>query len=865
MAFSETLRLILDVDAARGKREVGDFSRNATTNLAQVGSTMTKVGGTLTRSVTLPIVAVGAAATKMALDFDSVFVQMQSLAGATADEIDGMKESVLDLAGETGKAPKELAEALYFLRSSGLDASQAMDALEMAAKGSAAGLGSTVQVADAVSSAMNAYAKAGLSAAEATDVMVAAAREGKAEPAELAAQMGRLLPLSSELGISFQDVGAALASLSLSGNDAAAASTLLSNIMSKLLKPSQQAMELMDRVGISLDDIRSMIADKGLLGTLETLRASLGDAGFTKFLEDAQAVQGGLALTGENVEKNREIFEALNDSVGATDEAFSKWAESMGAQNAQAWAKFQAAMIRLGDTIAPIASDLISFAASLLELFDKLPGPVKSALGALVLMAAATGPLLSIGGRMVQIWAALAKIWSAAATWASGGQAFANAMNSGATATNNMASSSSRLKMALGAAGVLGALVGVTLAFKAYADAKRAEEIDKSAKAFAAMGDSIDEAAKAQITLMLISSRFDDVFHKILDTSTVAAERFLDNADAMGVEKKVTEDLRKELEAKADADKQSAADAEQNARVTEQGAEAFDAETAAINETVDALSAYSDTLKAQFDPLFGMVDALRSNRDAQQAITDAQGALNDAIKEHGANSAEAADAQRDLDDAMLGVGKTALDVTLATTELNAKIAENPELLGEAKSMLAQWVQQGLITKEQAQILGATFDTTAQKAKNLGKTDPTVNVAVTGVQKAFFDIKTIQDRINALQGRDVHIRIVGTSVGAVLPGGAKVFHEGGVVPGRRGQEVAAVLQAGEEVLALDDPRNSANARFMSFTAPGFAARPAEPVRVVIDVTGADRQWVAMLRKMISVQGGGSTQVALGQRR
>src|SRR5688572_4200987 len=118
---SVRLKLIHD-SYMKAAKEAGTATENVAKadKWKQLGQATAGLGDTLTRNVTLPIIGVGVAATKMALDFDSVFVQMQSLAGATASEIDGMKKGVLDLAGETGKAPKELAEALYFLRSSGL-------------------------------------------------------------------------------------------------------------------------------------------------------------------------------------------------------------------------------------------------------------------------------------------------------------------------------------------------------------------------------------------------------------------------------------------------------------------------------------------------------------------------------------------------------------------------------------------------------------------------------------------------------------------------------------------------------------------------------------------------------------------------
>lgn len=388
-------------------------SKQVTDDLAKSGKGVSQgfdldaFGSKLTRNVTVPLVGLGVVAGKSAADFDAAFTRMQGLAGVTGDEVAGLKESIKGLASETGRGPQELADALYFLRSSGLDSAKAMDALEQSAKASAAGLGNTATIADAVSSAMNAYAKSGLTAARATDVLVATARAGKAEPEQLAASMGRVLPLASQLGVTFEDTGAAIAALSLSGNDAAASSTLLTNILSKLLKPSQQASESLDAVGLSTDGIRQMIADKGLLGTLETLRAKLGDAGFTRFLEDAQAVQGGLALTGENVDNVRRIFDELRHSQGATADAFKTWAGSDLAKNQRAMADLKVSVLQLGEAIAPIAANVANFASVVLRAFTSLPSGAQAAIVAFAGIAAATGPAIKAATNLSTAWSAL--------------------------------------------------------------------------------------------------------------------------------------------------------------------------------------------------------------------------------------------------------------------------------------------------------------------------------------------------------------------------------------------------------------------------------------------------------------------------
>jgi TP901 family phage tail tape measure protein len=794
------LRAVVD-DYKSAMASAGRATQDVATQAGKwknLGQSTAALGDSLTRNVTLPIVAVGAAAVKMSLDFDRSFQQMHQLAGVSASEIDGMKESVLGLAGETGKAPTELAEALYFLRSSGLGGAAAMDALEMSAKASAAGMGSTVEVADAVSSAMNAYAESNLTAAEATDVLVATAREGKAEPAELASQMGKLLPLSSELGISFQDVGAAIATLSLKGNDAAASSTLLQNVMQKLLRPSQQAQEALAGVGISVDDIRGMIAEKGLLGTLETLKSSLGDSGFTRFWEDAQAVQGALGIVGGDIDATRDRFAALNDSAGDTDEAFGKWAETMGAENAQAFAKFQVAMIRLGDVIAPIAADLAGFAAKVLEAFAKLPQPVQSFVVALAAVAAAAGPLLSVGGRLISmgasLYTALLKIAVPAGT-------VEGAFTGASTGAMRF---SSALRGVLGAAGTLGVLAVATDLISNLVnpvDTANLSKLENQILNFAESGRVGGEAAEVMGEDL---GGLADAMHRVAEPSTgdrikdigsnltqfghdtqsleqarqtiddvdkalaslaardpeAAARGFERIKDAMreqGISASQTKDLFNDYAA-------AAAETDTASRTAAGGADeatgAFDEQATQVTEAVQALSDYVDAIAAMSDPLFGLNSALQQNRDAQTSVREAELAL--AQARASGNPLEVAAAEQTLTDARIAAGQSAFGVAQAEATLAAALQEQPGLIGNVNAMLDGFVAQGLITEVEARVLADRFGVLAERVESVPERAG-VEVSETGAARTSSYLADVKDSAFSIPTRrNTHVTDTNTN-------------------------------------------------------------------------------------------------------
>src|SRR5690606_11899315 len=159
------------------------------------------------------------------------------------------------------------------------------------------------------------------------------------------------------------------------------------------------------------------------------------------------------------------------------------------------------------------------------------------------------------------------------------------------------------------------------------------------------------------------------------------------------------------------------------------------------------LQEYARELRAQFDPIFGLVDALHQQSEANARVEEAQRALNDAIAQYGAESPEAAAAQRDLDAAQRNAAGAALDVYVATATLNDAISKDPSLLESSKRMLQTWVEQGLITQETADAMAAQFDLTAERARQLGETDP--HISITANDAASAVIEGVLSNINRI--------------------------------------------------------------------------------------------------------------------
>jgi TP901 family phage tail tape measure protein len=394
----------------KGMTEAQNQLREFGQKVGQFQTTMGNFGREMTTKVTLPIVAAFTGATKIGMDFNTSMTKLRTQVGLTEKEVAGVREEIMRLSPEVAIKPRELGEAYFFIASAGLRGADAMEVLKYAAQASALGLGDTKVVADLLTSAVNAYGVETLSASKATDILTGAVRLGKLEAPELAASMGVVLPMASNMGVQFHEVSAAMAAMSRTGTDAAGASTQLNAIFAGLLKVTPQAEEALDNVGLSGAGLRAELGSDGLLSVLQTLNDAFGDneQGLEAVFGNVRALRGAFDLLGSNKEENEAIFEDMESVAGMTDEAFGILAETNEFKLQQALANSEKALIRLAETLDPYVKEVLESLMRILEKFigwwEELSPDVKDGIVQFTALLAILGPVgyvLSGAGRFV--------------------------------------------------------------------------------------------------------------------------------------------------------------------------------------------------------------------------------------------------------------------------------------------------------------------------------------------------------------------------------------------------------------------------------------------------------------------------------
>ncbi|MFH1602483.1 MAG: phage tail tape measure protein [Pseudomonadota bacterium] len=354
--MAERITIIINAQAEQAVKEFNAVSRDVSAMADKIGA----VGMRMSAGLTLPLVAAGVAAGRLATQFDTEMTKIETLVGIARGTVDAWRRDVAAMAPELGRAPRELAEGLFVVTSAGERSAKALEILNAAGKAAAVGLGETKDIARAVTSAVQAYRTMGLTAADATDVLVATVREGNLEAASLASSLGRVLGPAAALGSSFADVGAFIAAFTRVGVSAEEAVTSLSAAMTLAIKPTKQAREAMLAAGYSVDEFRAAIRERGmnvaLKEMLEATDANLDLIG--QFIPNVRALRGILATAGAQGEQYAQITDSIRHSQGMLNEAFERASQDAGLKMAQAWASLKAAGVSMGGTLLPVIAEL---------------------------------------------------------------------------------------------------------------------------------------------------------------------------------------------------------------------------------------------------------------------------------------------------------------------------------------------------------------------------------------------------------------------------------------------------------------------------------------------------------------------------
>lgn len=405
---------------AKLELNISQFSRNLDTASAQaqqtaqrmsksfeIGESLTKVGGTLTKAVTLPLLAVGAAAIKIGNDFEYQMSRVKAIAGATGTEMKKLNDQAIKLGASTSFSAKEVAEGMENLASAGFSANEIFQAMPGLMDLAAVSGGDVGLASEVAATAIRGFGLEAGQAAHVADVFARAAADTNAEAVDMGEAMKYVAPVAHAMGLSLEETAAAIGLMSDAGIKGSQAGTTLRGALSRLSKPTKAMRGSMEDLGISFFDAEGKMKPlKDQIGMLKDATSGLTQEEKNRHLVTLygqESLSGMLALIDAGPEKLGELTNSLVESDGAAKEMADTMMDNAKMSFEEMMGAFESAAILIQQELAPAFRAVADWVNKMVSKFVDASPETRRLILVLAGLAAAVGPVLVVLGSMMKL------------------------------------------------------------------------------------------------------------------------------------------------------------------------------------------------------------------------------------------------------------------------------------------------------------------------------------------------------------------------------------------------------------------------------------------------------------------------------
>lgn len=336
MAKSKTYELMVKI-AGKTDSSLKNACMTADKNLAALGKTAKSAGKVVAGAAVAAATAVGTmgvAAVKAAAEYETQLANVSTLLTGTEAEIAArtaeIGSEILDVSNRTGVATENLTDGMYQVISAFGDSADAAKILETAAKSAAAGNATTTDSVNLLSAVTKGYGDTSAEAVQkAADLSFATVRLGQTSFPELAASMGKVIPLASTLGVEQEQLFGAMATLTGVTGSTAEVVTQLKATMQGFLSPSKNMTAALESLGY--ESGQALLESEGLQGALEALKGAVNndELAFAGLFSSVEAQTAVLAMAGNQSENLASKTAEMYEAVGAANAAFEKQTDTL--------------------------------------------------------------------------------------------------------------------------------------------------------------------------------------------------------------------------------------------------------------------------------------------------------------------------------------------------------------------------------------------------------------------------------------------------------------------------------------------------------------------------------------------------------
>lgn len=372
----------------------------------KAGQSISKLGGSLTTGITLPLAAVGAAGFKSFGEVDKTLRLVSETMGSTAEEAKVLESAIKTAASNSTFGMQDAADASLNFARQGFDAVQAADMIAPAMNLAAGTASDLSMVTGGLGNTLKAFGANASEASHYTDMMAKAQAQANTDVEGLFETMSIAGSMAKTVGWSFSDLATITGVYGDAGVTASVGATAIVSGLQRLSKHEAEATGVMKDLGINIYDANEkMKSMPEVIGELQKGFEGLTDL---EKINAAQSIfginQAGKWLTlinGPGIEALQGYKDSIEGATGASQAMADALMSGPGGAMEQLKASFDVFKYTAGEALAGAVVPFIEKITDLLDKFNKMDPEQQKQIVRWAMMAAAIGPALLIFGNTV--------------------------------------------------------------------------------------------------------------------------------------------------------------------------------------------------------------------------------------------------------------------------------------------------------------------------------------------------------------------------------------------------------------------------------------------------------------------------------
>lgn len=363
-------------------QQFNNSSASISTRLTGLSNAMVATGSVLTKSVSVPLLTIGAAALKTTADFDAGMSEVKAISGATGTEFKQLETKAIQMGAKTKYSATEASSAFKYMAMAGWDTNDMLSGISGVMNLAAASGEDLATTSDIVTDALTAFGLSAKDSSHFADILAQASSRSNTNVGLMGETFKYVAPVAGALGYSAEDCAVAIGLMANSGIKASQAGTALRSLFTRLAKPTDTVAAAMEKYNITLTDAN------GNMKPLSTLMSEMRDR--FSGLSEAQKANLAATLAGQEgmsgllaiVNSSDADFKNLTDSINNADGASERMAKTMQDNLKGSFTIFkstvESAAISIGKKLTPEVRKFVDTGTNLVKKFNDMSDAEKT-------------------------------------------------------------------------------------------------------------------------------------------------------------------------------------------------------------------------------------------------------------------------------------------------------------------------------------------------------------------------------------------------------------------------------------------------------------------------------------------------------